>query len=151
VTITEITGWIPSTSSYREIHARTRTLDQMAFAEHRDMQITGTGEPVRVFAARVTASFFPLLGVNAAIGRTLLEEENQPGRTPAIVLSDTFWRAKMGGDPEIVGRTIRLDGRAALVVVCCRPIFISTIRRCVFRSQWRSTCRIQSIPREKSK
>jgi predicted permease len=116
VTITEITGWIPSTSSYREIHARTRTLDQMAFAEHRDMQLTGTGEPARVFAARVTASFFPLLGVNAAIGRTLLEEENQPGRAPAVVLTDAFWRAKMGAEPGVVGRTIRLDGKAALVV-----------------------------------
>ncbi|HEV8147994.1 MAG TPA: ABC transporter permease [Bryobacteraceae bacterium] len=123
VTITEITGWIPSTSSYREIRARTRTLDQMAFAEHRDMQITGTGEPARVFAARVTASFFPLLGVNAAIGRTLLEEENQPGRTPAVVLSDSFWRSKMGGDAGIVGRTIRLDGRAALVVGVLPPDF----------------------------
>src|SRR5258706_2100696 len=123
VTITEITGWIPSTSSFREISTRTRTLDQMAFAEHRDMQVTGTGEPARVFAARVTASSFPLLGVNAAMGRTLVEEENQPGRTPSIVLSDGFWRSRMGGDRAIVGRTIRLDGTAALVVGVLPPAF----------------------------
>src|SRR6478735_3101088 len=43
VTINEITGWIPNTSGFAEIRARTRTLDQLAFAEHVDMQLTGTG------------------------------------------------------------------------------------------------------------
>ena len=43
---------------------------RVAFVEHRDMQLAGAGEPVRVFAARVTASFFPVLGVNASLGRT---------------------------------------------------------------------------------
>jgi len=123
VTIMENTGWIPSVSAFDEIRARTRTLEQFAFAEHRDMQITGTAEPTRVFAARVTASFFPLLGVNAALGRTLVDEENQPRRTPAIVLSDPLWRSKMGADPGVVGRTIRLDGKAAVVVGVLPPDF----------------------------
>jgi hypothetical protein len=43
------------------IFARNRMLGQMAFAEHRDMQLSGSGEPMRVFTARVTDSFFPLL------------------------------------------------------------------------------------------
>src|SRR5579863_5385476 len=70
VTIMEHNGWIPSTAEFLEIRARTRTLEQIAFAEHIDMQLTGAGEPTRVFAARVSASFFPLLGVSAARGRT---------------------------------------------------------------------------------
>jgi hypothetical protein len=57
VTIMENNGWIPSVSEFGEIRARNRTLEQMAFAEHLDMQLTGTGEPTRVFVARVTASF----------------------------------------------------------------------------------------------
>ena len=83
VTIMEGTGWIPSVAEFVEIRARTRTLEQVAFAEHLDMELTGTGEPARVFAARVTASFLPLLGVYPARGRTFLEEDNQPGRAPA--------------------------------------------------------------------
>ena len=67
VTIIENNGWIPSVSEFLEIRARTRTLERMAFAEHLDMQLSGTGEPTRIFAARVTASFFPLLGVNASL------------------------------------------------------------------------------------
>jgi len=123
VTIMENNGWIPSTSEFIEIRARTRTLDQLAFAEHIDMQLTGAGEPVRVFAARVSASFFPLLGVSASRGRTFSEDENQPGRAPAVILSDSFWRSKMGGDPAILGRTLRLDDQPATVVGVLPPEF----------------------------
>src|SRR6202162_1594318 len=119
----ENTGWIPSTSEFVEIQARSRSFEQMAFAEHRDMELSGSGEPVRVFAARVTASFFPLLGVGASLGRTFLDEENQPGRTPAVILTDAFWRSKLGADPRAVGRTLRLDGQPALVVGVLPPRF----------------------------
>ncbi|MCP5119134.1 MAG: hypothetical protein GY953_50680, partial [bacterium] len=123
VTVLENTGWNVSISGFLEIRKRSSTLEQMAFAEHRDMQITGTSEPVRVFAARVTASFFPLLGVSASLGRTFLDEESQPGRAPVVVLSDAFWRSKMGADPGAVGRTLRLDGESALVVGVLPPAF----------------------------
>ena len=123
VTVMESTGWIPSVSEFLQIQARSRTLEQFAFAEHRDMQVSGTGEPVRVFAARVTASFFPLLGVSASLGRTFLDEENQPGRTPAVVLTDAFWRSRMGADPHVLGRTPRLDTQPAVVVGVLPPTF----------------------------
>lgn len=116
VTVTEIAGGLPTVSEYLEIRSRSRTLEQLAFAEYLDMQLTGTGEPARVFAARVTASFLPLLGVNPSLGRKFVEEENQPGRTPSVLLSDAFWRSRMGADPGVVGRTLRLDGQPAAVV-----------------------------------
>src|SRR6478672_318292 len=65
VTVMENDGWVPTSREFLEICRRSRTLERMAFAEHGDMQLSGSGEPVRVFAARVTASFFPLLGVDA--------------------------------------------------------------------------------------
>ncbi len=116
VTIMEGTGWIPSVAEFVEIRERTRTLEQVAFAEHLDMQLTGNGEPARVFAARVTASFLALLGVDPSRGRTFLGEDNQPGRAPTVILTDAFWRSRMGADPGIVGRTLRLDGQPAEVV-----------------------------------
>jgi predicted permease len=123
VTIMENNGWTPSTAEFVEIRALNRSFEQIAFAEDRDMQLSGSGEPVRVFAARVTASFFPVLGVSASLGRTFLDEENQPGRTPAVVLTDAFWRSKLGADPRAVGRTLRLDGQPALVVGVLPPPF----------------------------
>jgi putative ABC transport system permease protein len=124
ITIKEsINGWDPSDSEFLEIRARSETLEQFAFAEHLRMQLSGTGDPVSVFAARVTASFFPLLGASASLGRTFVEEDNQPGRTPAVVLTDTFWRSRMGADLGAVGRTLRLDGQPALVVGVLPPSF----------------------------
>src|SRR5271167_2504858 len=55
VTIMENNGWTPSVSEFAEIRARSSTLSQIAFAEHLDMQLTGTGEPTRIFAARISA------------------------------------------------------------------------------------------------
>jgi hypothetical protein len=147
VTIIENNGWIPSTAEFIEIRARNRTFDQLAFAEHRDMQLSGSGEPVRVFAARVMASFFPLLGVSASLGRTFLEEENEPGRTPVVVLTDAFWRSKLGADPKVIGRTLRLDGQPALVVGVLVPRFHFDYRRCAYQNQWTSMSHIRwSIP-----
>ena len=72
VTVLESSGWNTSISEFLEIRTRSRTLDEIGFVDHRDMQITGTAEPVRVFTALVTASFFPLLGANASLGRTFV-------------------------------------------------------------------------------
>jgi predicted permease len=123
VKIVKDRGWSPSASEFAEIRTRSRTLEPIAFAEYRDMQLSGTSEPVRVFTARVTASFFPLLGVNASLGRTFLAEENQPGRTPVVLLTDAFWRTRMGAEPEAIGRTLRLDGQPAQVVGVLPPGF----------------------------
>lgn len=104
VTIVEsLSDWNPSVSEFVQIQERSRTLKQFAFAEHLDMQLSVAGEPERVFAARVTASFFPLLGVKASLGRTFLEEENRPGRTPSLILTDAFWRSSMGADRRAEG------------------------------------------------
>lgn len=116
VTIIENDGWIPTVSEFLEIQKHSRTLEGMAFAEHRDMQLSGTGEPTRIFAARVTASFFPLLGVHPAQGRTFVDDENQPDRPPVVILTDRFWRSRLGSDPRVLGRTLRLDGQPAMVV-----------------------------------
>lgn len=123
VTIVENNGWMASDSEYLEIRARSRTLDRFAFAEHSDLQLTGDGEPVRLFAARITASFFRTLNVNAALGRTFLDQENEPGRTPSVVLTDTFWRSRMGADPHVIGKTLRLDMQPATVVGVLPPGF----------------------------
>ncbi|HKX00476.1 MAG TPA: ABC transporter permease [Bryobacteraceae bacterium] len=123
VTVTEANTEKTSASEFAEIRARSRTLDEIAFAEYREMQISGSGEPLRVFAARVTSSFFPLLGVSARIGRVFHADDSQPGRTPAVLVTDAFWRLHMEGDPHAVGRTIRLDGRPARIAGVLPPEF----------------------------
>jgi putative ABC transport system permease protein len=81
------------------------------------------GEPSVVQGASVSKEFFPLLGVNAAVGRTLRPEENVPGNDRVAVLSDAFWRSRYNADPSVVGRTVSLEGRPTTVVGVMPPSF----------------------------
>src|SRR5579859_6952959 len=123
VTVIGNMGWNPNIWEFTELRARSRELQQLAFLEHRDMQLTGTEEPERVYGARVTASLFTLLGVSASLGRVFSPEENQTGRTPLVVLSNVFWRARMAADSRVIGRTLRLDGQTAVVIGVLPPAF----------------------------
>ncbi|HEX5759970.1 MAG TPA: ABC transporter permease [Thermoanaerobaculia bacterium] len=90
---------------------------------HSTMTLTGQGEPRRLEAAMVSADFFPILGVQAARGRTLLPEENVSGRDRAVVLSHRFWRRAFAADPRIVGGALRLEGERFTVAGVMPPSF----------------------------
>jgi predicted permease len=78
--------------------------------------LSGAGEPERIVIAGASPEFFPLLGVQAARGRTFLPNEDQPGASRVAVLSDGLWHRRFGADPGIVGRDILLNGRGVKVV-----------------------------------
>ena len=65
--------------------------------------------PDRVGQALVSANFFDVAGIQPARGRAFRPEEDQPGQDHEVILSDQIWRTRFGGDPNIVGRTIRVD------------------------------------------
>ena len=77
--------------------------------------VTEAGDPQRVEAARVSTNFFPLLGVQPAIGRSFMAEEDAPGSDRVVVLGHEFWRSRFAEDRSIVGRTLSLDGIAHTV------------------------------------
>ena len=68
------------------------------------------GEPQRLAGVRVTADFFPTLGIQPQIGRLFLPEEYRVGREMVAILSYSFWQNHLGGDPNIAGRRISMDG-----------------------------------------
>jgi putative ABC transport system permease protein len=70
----------------------------------------------RLPGLQVTADLFRTLGVPAALGRTFVAGEDQPGRERVVVLSDALWKRRFGGDRGIVGRIVRLDGEPFTVV-----------------------------------
>jgi len=78
--------------------------------------LTGLGEPRQVRAAVVSASYFDVLGVRAALGRTFAPDEDRPGRNRVIVLSHRFWVSQLGADRAIVGRSLTLNGDAYTVI-----------------------------------
>jgi putative ABC transport system permease protein len=74
------------------------------------VDLTGHGEPVRLFVGAVSPAFFDVLGIRPALGRTFRPEEAIEGQHHVVILSDGTWRRRFGADPAIVGRTIELNG-----------------------------------------
>ena len=87
-----------------------------SFSSRATANLTGAGDPVQIPVAYVTTDFFPTLRMNPAIGRGFLAEEDEPGRDNVAVLSNELWKERFGADPEILGKTLRLDGISHTVV-----------------------------------
>ena len=71
--------------------------------------LSGGDQPARVDGIAVSASFFPVLGVSPAVGRSFSEEENQPGRNKVVVIGHALWKRVFNSSPDILGRTLKLD------------------------------------------
>src|SRR5580704_1869188 len=95
---------------FREWRKQNRSFDALALLSDVNFTLTSAGEPERVDGARVSSSLFPMLGIQAALGRTFLEEEDQPGHDSVVVISDGLWTRRFHRDPAIVGGKIVLDG-----------------------------------------
>ncbi len=76
--------------------------------------LTGLGDPVQIFGGRLTANYFDLLGVRPIMGRNFLPEEEE-GADVAVVTKN-FWQKRLGGDPNVIGRSITLDNMAHTIV-----------------------------------
>ncbi len=76
--------------------------------------LTGLGDPVQIPAFRVTSNYFDVLGVHPIRGRNFLPQEEE-GADVAMV-SENFWRKRLGGDPNVLGRAVNLDGTAHTIV-----------------------------------
>ncbi len=104
----------PEIVDYRDA---SRALEDVIPHRWSDRTLTGEGQdPVRVRVGFVGAGLLSLLGAGPALGRTFVEEEEAPGASRTVLLSHVLWRERFGGDPEVVGRTVELDGEAARVV-----------------------------------
>lgn len=97
--------------------------EQVAMVGGISRNLTGLGEPQRLEGARVSPALFPMLGARTQLGRTFLEEEDQPGRDNVVLLTDKLWRSRFAADPNIVGRKILLDAHPFEVVGVLAPSF----------------------------
>src|SRR5262252_2613956 len=78
--------------------------------------LTGSGEPERLKAETVSHEFFPLLGLQPALGRIFSANDDRPGAPPTAILSYSLWQRKFAGDKGILGRTIELNAMAVEVI-----------------------------------
>jgi len=90
--------------------------EQIALMDSLTFNLTSAGEPERVYAERVTANLFPMLGVQPQLGRGFLKEEDQEGRDQVILLSDALWRRRFHADPAVLGRKLLLNDKPYQVI-----------------------------------
>ena len=88
----------------------------IALAEFVQLMNLAGDEPERVPALRMTANAFSVLGVSAQLGRTFVPGDDEAGESPPIVISDRLWRRRFGADPDVLGRTMELDGIPFVIV-----------------------------------
>ena len=93
-----------------------RSFSALAAYREEDYNLTGMGEPERVAGEMVSASFFPVLGVKPALGRTFLPEEDLVGARPVVLISGGLWKRKFGCAPDAVGKTLTLNGAGYTIV-----------------------------------
>jgi predicted permease len=107
-------NWI-SAPEFEDIRRMNKSFSGVAAIGDSDFNLTGLGRPERLSAALVSTAFWPLLGVQAQLGRVFLPEEGQRGREDVVVLSHGLWERRFGSDPRTVGSKIEINGHGYLV------------------------------------
>jgi len=102
--------------NYLDWRARSRSFDLLACSREENYTLTGTERAQRLTGRRVTGNFFRVLGVSPAIGRGFTDEDDRPNTPALAVVSDAYWRTKLGADPSVIGQTLRLDGAGYTLV-----------------------------------
>jgi predicted permease len=112
------TGCIFSLPFFRAAQSQTDAFSSLAaFAGAPQIALSGNG-PATILnqGELVSGSFFQTLGVGAAIGRTLAPGDDTPSATPVMMLGYAYWQSAFAGDPGVVGRTVRLNGKPFTIV-----------------------------------
>jgi predicted permease len=112
-----------STAQYFDIKNGHGGFEDVAIAIGGAPNLTGDGEPERIGAIRMSSNLLPMLGARAVLGRLLTSADDAPGRTGAAILGYGTWIRRYGGDPRVVGRTIRLNGDPYEIVGVLEPSF----------------------------
>jgi putative ABC transport system permease protein len=105
-----------SVGNWADVNRQQRSFQYFVPAHAENFNLAGADAPENVTGARVGFDYFAMLGVRPALGRSFLPEEDSPGRGDVVVLSDGLWRRRFGADPSVIGRPVRLDGRAHTVI-----------------------------------
>ena len=101
---------------FRDYRAELRTFDGIAAYLRADLQLGDANQPEHLRGMQVSAGFFSILGFQPALGREFEPDDEVPGGENVVMLSHSLWMRRFGGDAGIVGRDIRLSGRAFRVV-----------------------------------
>jgi len=118
-----MTKFSVSAANFYDWQRSARTFEKMAIYRFKFFTLTGMGNAEAITAGAVGDGFFDVVRIQPQLGRTFLPEEDSPGRSHVAVLSYGFWKTRFGGAPDIVGRTLTLDGEVYPIVGVTRASF----------------------------
>jgi predicted permease len=105
-----------SEPTFLDLQRDSRTLSRMAAVTPRSLTLTGVGDATRLRGAAASHELFDVLGVAPMIGRNFAPDDDRAGAAAVVALSHAVWRQQFGSDPNIVGRTVSLDGTPHVVI-----------------------------------
>jgi putative ABC transport system permease protein len=108
--------WLTSDPNFIDYRREMKSFDGLAAYVRRDGTLTIGDQPERIRMVRASEDFFPVLGVRPEIGRAFSSDEYVPRVAPVAVISHALWETRFGGDPNIVGRKVTLEGTPRVIV-----------------------------------
>ena len=117
-------GFIPSAQDYEDIRAAQQSFALLTgYISGSTINVTYKNNPQRYTGAYVTEDFFRILGVSPIMGRDFTADDNKPGAEKKTLLGYEIWQRDFGGDPNIVGTNVRINGKAAVIIGVMPPNF----------------------------
>jgi putative ABC transport system permease protein len=118
--LTEVPVSVPNFQDWQKDQS---VFEQVAGSENATFNLTGSREPQRVAAAKITANLIPTLDVKPILGRSFVPDEEKVGANHVVLLSHGLWQRQFGSDPSLINRTIQLNGESYTVVGVMPPGF----------------------------
>ncbi len=115
-------NWV-SGPELEEMREFSTAFEDIGTAVFTTLSVTGDGDPENVGAAGTSGNFFRVLRVNAALGRTIVPEDDSPEADRVVMISDGLWKSRYAADPSVVGRNLFADGRSYTIVGVLPPNF----------------------------
>lgn len=103
-------------ANFADWRAQTKSFTDMAAAEYWTPDLTGGDDPGAINALHITTGMLPMLGVQPLLGRMFAVDEDQPGNELVAIVSYGLWQRRFAGDPNVLGKSISLDGKVYRVV-----------------------------------
>src|SRR3989449_6078508 len=117
-------GVIPSAQDYEDLRSAQQSFAQMAgYLSGSTINVSYKNNPQRYTGAYITEDLFKIIGVSPVMGRDFTAEDNKPGAEKVTILGDEIWRRDFNGDPNIVGQSVRINGKAATIIGVMPPNF----------------------------
>jgi putative ABC transport system permease protein len=111
-----------SEANFWDVHAQSHAFQEVAAFHYDEANLMYDGQAEKVTDRSVTAGFFRTLGISPVLGRDFSDTDDRNGfDNRVVILGNKFWRSRFGADPHIIGKTLRLNERACIVVGVLPP------------------------------